>query len=120
RADGGLLDPTGVTAMQGTLTQSGWVLGTPRYMAPEQAMGGEVDARADVYAFGLVALELCIGTGLDPATPAVRRAEAARDAVSRVVPELAGIVARCLAFDPSARFADARELVGALQQAERR
>ncbi len=117
RADGGLLDPTGVTAIQGSLTQSGFIVGTPRYMAPEQAMGGEVDARADVYAFGLLVLELCTGAGLDPATPAIRRGDAARGLVGRVVPGLGDLVARCLAFDPEARFADARQLVEALQEA---
>ncbi len=43
------------------LTQAGTLVGTPEYMPPEQWMGGEVDARVDVYAFGVMAYELLTG-----------------------------------------------------------
>lgn len=101
-------------------TKSGWVLGTPRYMAPEQAAGGEVDARVDVYAFGLLLVELANGFGLDAATPAFRRAEAARDVVATTLPTLAAIAERCLAFSPDGRYADARALLAALREATSR
>lgn len=94
-------------------TRAGLILGTPRYMAPEQAAGGEVDARADVYAFGLVLVDLATGVGLDPSTPAVRRAEAAAAALATTLPGLAPIAARCLAFSPEGRYADGRELASA-------
>ena len=98
-------------------TKSGWVLGTPRYMAPEQAAGGEVDARVDVYAFGLLLVELANGFGLDAATPAFRRAEAARAVVATTLPTLAAIAERCLAFSPDGRYADARALLAAMREA---
>ena len=44
-----------------SLTQSGVVVGTPRYMAPEQLMGGLIDRRADVFALGVVAFEVFCG-----------------------------------------------------------
>ncbi len=43
------------------LTAAGEILGTPEYMAPEQAVGGEIDRRTDVYAFGCMAFELWCG-----------------------------------------------------------
>ncbi|WP_242361860.1 serine/threonine-protein kinase, partial [Anaeromyxobacter sp. SG17] len=45
----------------GSATQAGVVVGTPEYLAPEQALGGEVDARADLYAVGLIAWRMLAG-----------------------------------------------------------
>ena len=52
---------------QGGMTQQGMVVGTPEYMAPEQLMGQEIDARADIYSAGCVIYE-CL-TGTPPLTP---------------------------------------------------
>ncbi len=75
------------------LTQAGKVIGTERYMAPEQLADGRITPAADVYACGVVADELL---------PQSRS------------PELAEIVERCMREDPADRFADARSLGEAL------
>jgi serine/threonine-protein kinase len=48
--------------LSGGLTREGEILGTPRYMPPEQLLGSQVDHRADIYAFGCIAYELLAGT----------------------------------------------------------
>jgi predicted Ser/Thr protein kinase len=79
------------------LTRPGKVIGTDRYMAPEQLADGRITPATDVYACGVVASELL---------PESRS------------PELHEIVARCLRDDPAERFADASELGEALSTVE--
>ncbi len=87
------------------LTVAGTVLGTAAYLPPEQARGDEVTASADVYALGLVLVELLTGS---PDRAASLRA---------APPALAGVVRRCLETDPRRRPAAAevaRELAAIL------
>jgi len=104
------------------MTRQGAVLGTPLYMAPEQARGKPVDARSDVYAVGSTLFELLIGKapfhGHGVSQVLAMQIEATppkvRDLRADISFEADAIVARCLEKDPAGRFADARELLRAL------
>jgi len=102
-------------------TQNGDVLGTPRYMAPEQAAGLDVDARTDVYAFGTLLFELLAG---QPPFDATVFGQLAADIITRPpppVPELTrtgeavpqplrALVAACLAKNADHRPASMSEV----------
>ena len=103
---------------------AGVVAGTLEYMAPEQATGRPVDARADVYAFGLILYEMLAGprpsaaTGDERVAAMWQRLETGLPplrTVDETVPEpLANVVMRCLDRDPEQRYATGAELCAAL------
>jgi serine/threonine protein kinase len=97
------------------------IAGTPGYMAPEQASGQRVDARADVFSFGVVLWEMLAGTR--PASPPGPGAsERPRVALERLAPnaprQLVRVAERCVALEPPERFADAGQILDALRTVE--
>ena len=96
------------------------IIGTPAYMAPEQARGEEVDGRADIYSLGLVLWELLVGTRVRTgddrnAMVAAARSNELPDCNNETVPEpLRRIVMRATATAPADRFASARDMLEAL------
>ncbi len=101
------------------LTQTGMALGTPGYMAPEQLSGGAVDARADIFAFGVLAWELATGEhpfGADQAALLARMTELMEGraaSTSRPLP-VAGldrVARRCMRGLPSERYQTAEALL---------
>ena len=106
-----------------TLTQAGVSLGTPGYMAPEQALGESVDQRTDIYAWGVIAYELLAGEHPFASRKSAQQVIAAHitempSSLHRVgVPApLCALVMCCLAKDPTERPQSAGALVGALDQ----
>jgi serine/threonine-protein kinase len=106
------------------LTQDGALLGTPEYMAPEQLLARDVDARTDLYAVGVTLYECLAGVvpfegnfgevllkvSTEPVPPL-------RQKVPELTPEFAAVIERALSREPDARFADAAALSQALRKA---
>ncbi|MEP7326093.1 MAG: protein kinase [Gemmatimonadota bacterium] len=106
------------------LTTAGVALGTPAYMAPEQATADpQLDHRVDIYALGVLAYEMLTGYppfhGLTPQqTLAAHVTQAPRPVTERrpgISPTLEAIIMRCLAKRPADRFQTADELVAAIE-----
>lgn len=98
-------------------TAEGHVLGTPRYMAPEQGMGAEVDARSDQYSFGITAWELLAGEhpgGILSANPVP--APLHHRAPEVPVP-VSQVFVRVLATNPRERYPTMDDVVVALEDA---
>ena len=107
-------------------TSAGMILGTPHYMAPEQALGREVDRHADVWAAGVVLYELLAGAVPFTARSFVELATRIREEPppplpaktprgERIPAALAGVVLRCLEKRPSDRFRSMAALAEALR-----
>jgi len=99
-------------------TSTGMVLGTPKYMSPEQVAGEPVDQRSDVFSLGIVLHEMLTGTRLFAGadTPQIMHnvVHTEHEPPTRIKPELPSmldfVVARALKKDPALRYQDAFEL----------
>ncbi|HZV00941.1 MAG TPA: serine/threonine-protein kinase [Planctomycetota bacterium] len=105
-----------------SLTETGVALGTPAYMAPEQLDGAKVDARADVYALGVVLYQLLSGAlphqGRSPIEILSKKMRERPPGLASfgVPPALDAVVARSLEVDPRKRYANAGELAAAFEK----
>jgi serine/threonine protein kinase len=104
------------------VTQTGQILGTPQYMAPEQLKKEKVTAATDVYALGLVMYEMLTGRipleGESPLTIAAKRISEDTPSPRKIVPDLnrkwERVILRCLERNPKHRYQNATEVMNAL------
>ena len=104
------------------LTGTGMMLGTMEYMSPEQAMGGDLDARSDIFTVGLILYELLSGKQPYRAESAVKsllmrtqqRAIPVSEVDNNVPGVLSNIVSKCLEREPAHRYQSAGELLSDL------
>jgi eukaryotic-like serine/threonine-protein kinase len=108
------------------LTQTGVFLGSPKYMAPEQVLGGDITPRTDIYALGVMLYEMLAGRAPFDRHRSIRTLIAhindtpaplrAYDPDLPVSPAMEAVVARCLEKDPAHRFGSMQELLGELKR----
>jgi len=104
------------------ITGNGFAMGSPSYIAPERLRGEPHDARADVYAVGVILYEMLSGLrpflGASPqeimTNALTRPPRPLRAIVPEVSPALDALIRRALAKDPTKRFADAEDMLSAL------
>jgi eukaryotic-like serine/threonine-protein kinase len=106
-----------------TITAQGTILGTLQYMAPEQIEGGEVDARTDIFAFGVVSYEMATGKkafeGKTSASVMAKILEVDPPPISSLQPmtppQLDRVVKKCLAKEPEKRWQAASDVCDGLK-----
>lgn len=104
------------------ITDTGMMIGTPDYMSPEQAEGGEVDGRTDLYSLGVILYEMLTGRvpfeGETPLSIALKhKSEEPRDPrdINPQIPaEVSHIILKCMEKDKEQRYQSADELLSAL------
>jgi len=105
------------------VTVTGSVVGTPAYMAPEQAEGRTLDQRTDIYAFGLILYEMFTGapafkgdTAVTVALKQIRERPTLPTSLAPSVPKhIEAAIMKCLEKDPAARFQSVDEAIRALE-----
>jgi eukaryotic-like serine/threonine-protein kinase len=105
------------------LTKTGYVIGSPKYMAPEQILGKKVDERADIYALGVILYEMM--TGVPPYSRGDHmsvmyqhvqgKARQPQDVNATLPPGLSELIMRAMAVDKTKRFQTMEELRVALE-----
>jgi serine/threonine-protein kinase len=119
--DFGLVQTAGSREPDAKLTRQNAVLGSPAYMAAEQAAGKPCDARSDVYSLGATAFFLLVGrapfagTAMEVVAAHINLAPPCPRTANPDVPaDLAALVTRCMAKNPADRFARVEDLEAAL------
>ena len=107
------------------ITRDGWILGSVHYMSPEQAAGGQLDGRSDLYALGIIGWQALSGrlpfeaeqASAVVVQQATRQAPPLHAAAPDVPRQVAAVIDRCLAKNPADRFPTGEALAEALTAA---
>ena len=104
------------------LTKTGYVIGSPKYMAPEQILGKQVDEKADIYSLGIIMYEMI--TGIPPYSRGDHmsvmyqhvqgKAKQCQEINPDIPDELAAIIGKAMSVDKSKRYQTMEELTDAL------
>jgi tetratricopeptide (TPR) repeat protein len=100
---------------EASFTPTGSMIGTPRYMSPEQVRGGKIDGRSDIYSVGIITYELLVGSppfiSGDIAYQQVNVKPTPPREISPAIPEsINAIIMKCLTKSPDDRYQSAPEL----------
>ena len=114
----GEMDAASTSRIAANLTRTGLKLGTAGYMSPEQVRGEALDARTDIFSFGLVLYEMATGERAFPGqTEAIlheaivsREPRPLREWAPETPPQLAAAIGKCLEKEPERRYQSAAEL----------
>jgi len=115
----------GIASMSGLgarLTQTGFAMGSPMYMSPDQILGRELDGRSDLYALGILAYTMIAGRepydAVETRVLVLKQLQEAVPDIRRFRPETpeewVALLARLLAKEPEDRFQSAQEVLAAL------
>jgi Tol biopolymer transport system component/predicted Ser/Thr protein kinase len=112
--------PDEAVTMAISMAASGMIVGTPGYMAPEQARGQQADKRADIWAFGVILYEMLTGTTLfkgETTTDIMAAVVREEPDLTRVPPVVRPVLRRCLEKDPRRRLRDVGDAILLLETA---
>ncbi len=108
------------------LTKTGYVIGSPKYMAPEQILGKKVDETADIYSVGVIMYEMV--TGIPPYSRGDHmsvmyqhvqgKAKLCQDVNKNIPDDYAAIITKCMSVDKSKRYQSMNELLDALNDVQ--
>lgn len=118
--DFGIARTTEESADETSITQVRTIIGSPKYMSPEQSIGDKLDARTDIYSLGIMLYQMLTGEvpygGRNVAEVSVQRFERKLPELPPTLRHLQGFIARLLAYEKDDRFSSCEEVLKAIDE----